>query len=102
MSRIAVRHLYFLDNTDIQGASQISNLRCYPDPPQQPNWWSCVFFPDLQQFEITWHRTGVPDSVRMMPVNNIRTWEAMSKDEEVKYFQKAVDKVIAENEKKKG
>ncbi len=74
LTRIPVRHLYFVDSLDIQGASQISNLRCYPEPAQQPNYWTADYLPAWNAFEIIWHRRDVPDDVRVMPVAHVRTW----------------------------
>lgn len=71
---IPVRHLYFVENLDLQGASQISNLRCYPDPARQPNYWTADFLPAWRMFRITWHRPGTEPEIRYMPVEFVRTW----------------------------
>ena len=52
LTRVKVLHLYFADNVDVQGHSQISNLKCYPDPAQQPNYHTCDCVPAWQAVEI--------------------------------------------------
>lgn len=75
LTRVPVKHLYFADNLDFQGQSQVSNLKCGRHPEGAGAWYTCDFIPAWQQFEITQHRVNVEPAVRLMPTLHVRTWE---------------------------
>lgn len=76
---ILVKHLYFADNIDLcegRAGSQVSNLKCYPFPEASTRYCTCVFFPELQAFEITYYAgPKVEPEKEMIPQLHVRRWK---------------------------
>lgn len=76
VTRVAVKHLFFTEYADLpSGSNQVSNIKCYADPPQATRFFTCDWIPAWQMFEITFHPGGEAGNVvELMPACHIKRW----------------------------
>jgi hypothetical protein len=80
LTRIPVAHLYFSHGEYLDvpetGMSQLSNIRCYPQPTEQPRYFLCDYIPAWQTFELSFYAgPGEQPKTTMVPVSRVSTWK---------------------------
>lgn len=80
LTRVPVRHVYFHDSMTFPGIasaySTISNLACYPNPPNATTYVLCDWIPAWQSFEFTFHTGGRDEPrSRFVPAAHVHSWQ---------------------------
>jgi len=79
LTRIPVKWMRFKDMYDLPANPSQSNVKGYPFPEKNPKWYSIVFIPAWQQFEVTLMNNDQPvinNDVQpeMIPVGMVYKW----------------------------
>lgn len=73
LTRIPVAHIYFVNPFDFPHAQE-SNITCKPEIDKANRCYVAFYIPAWHQFEVTSAAAGEVQAVRMIPMEQIKSW----------------------------